>query len=143
MNVVDACAGLKMLTIFVWLCALTIVVAGLEWWENVVIAVSAVPIAIVANALRITTAGMLYGVSPEMAEGFHDSTPAAVLMMGVAIGMILLEMKVLSYVIVQEDLSPAKVPLPTVRPAKNAGFLPRTGTGHANPDPNGDPGPSP
>lgn len=110
MNVVDACAGLKMLTIFVWLAAVVIAVAGLEWWENVVIAVSAIPIAILANTLRITTAGMLYGVSPEWAEKFHDSTPAAVLMMGVAVGFILLEMKLLSYVIVTDEFTPAMVP---------------------------------
>jgi exosortase len=109
MNVVDACAGLKMLTIFVWLCALVIVVAGLEWWENLVIGISAIPIAIMANALRITTAGMLYGVSPQLAEGFHDSTPAALLMMGLAVGFILLEMKLLSYVIVSEESVPATV----------------------------------
>jgi exosortase len=107
MNVVDACAGLKMLTIFVWLCALVIVVAGLEWWENLLIAISAIPIAIMANALRITTAGMLYGVSPQLAEGFHDSTPAALLMMGLAVGFILLEMKLLSFVIVSDTYAPA------------------------------------
>lgn len=115
MNVVDACAGLKMLTIFVWLCALVIVVAGLEWWENAVIAVSAIPIAVMANALRITTAGMLYGVSAEMAEGFHDSAPAALLMMALAVGFILLEMKLLSYVIVKEDFAPAPV-IPKMAP---------------------------
>lgn len=109
MNVVDACAGLKMLTIFIWLCAVVIVVAGLEWWENLVIAVSAIPIAILANTLRITTAGMLYGVSPKWAETFHDSTPAAILMMVVAVAAVLLEMKLLSLVLVTETSAPGKV----------------------------------
>jgi exosortase len=126
MNVVDACAGLKMLTIFVWLCALVIVVAGLEWWENLVIAISAIPIAIMANALRITTAGMLYGVSPALAEGFHDSTPAALLMMGLAVGFILLEMKLLSYVIVSDTYVPATVvpQRPTPGGATKSGVIP-------------------
>jgi exosortase len=129
MNVVDACAGLKMLTIFVWLAAVVIAVAGLEWWENLVIAVSAIPIAILANTLRITTAGMLYGVSPELAEKFHDSTPAAILMMGVAVGFILLEMKLLSYVIVTDEYTPAMVsaagggrPAPAVAGPRAGGF---------------------
>jgi len=114
MNVVDACAGLKMLTIFVWLCALVTVVAGLHWWENIVIAASAVPIAIMANTLRITTAGMLYGVSPTVAEGFHDSVPAALLMMAIAVGFILLEMKILSCLFIQEELTPKSlVPRPS------------------------------
>ena len=110
MNVVDACAGLKMLTIFVWLAAVVIVVGGLNWWENLVIGMSAIPIAIVANAMRITTAGMLYGVSAEVAENFHDSTPAALLMMGLAVGFIMLEIKLLSHVIVSDEFQPAFVP---------------------------------
>ncbi|NCX97235.1 MAG: exosortase/archaeosortase family protein [Planctomycetia bacterium] len=118
MNVVDACAGLKMLTIFVWLAAVVIAVAGLQWWENLVIAISAIPMAILANTLRITAAGMLYAVSPEWAEGFHDSTPAAMLMMGVAVGFILLEIKLLSYVIVTEEYAPAVVP--SAAPARPA-----------------------
>jgi exosortase len=128
MNVVDACAGLKMLTIFVWLAAVVIAVAGLQWWENLLIAISAIPIAILANTLRITTAGMLYSVSPEMAEGFHDSTPAAILMMGVAVGLILLEMKLLSFVIVTDDFTPARVPAPA-----SAGTRPATVTGALRP----------
>jgi exosortase len=120
MNVVDACAGLKMLTIFVWLAAVVIAVAGLQWWENLLIGISAIPIAILANTLRITTAGMLYAVSPEMAEGFHDSTPAAILMMGVAVGFILLEMKLLSYVIVTDEFTPARVPTPSSGGARQA-----------------------
>jgi exosortase len=145
MNVVDACAGLKMLTIFVWLAAVVIAVAGLQWWENLVIAISAIPIAILANTLRITTAGMLYGVSPQMAEGFHDSTPAALLMMGAAIGFILLEMKLLSYVIVTDQFAPARVPA-TVSggPPQTAG--PRPGAFPVIPGanrPGGNPGPAP
>ena len=120
MNVVDACAGLKMLTIFVWLAAVVIAVAGLQWWENLLIGISAIPIAILANTLRITTAGMLYSISPEMAEGFHDSTPAAVLMMGVAVGLMLLEMKLLSYLIVTDEFTPARVPVPSSAGSRTA-----------------------
>jgi exosortase len=125
MNVVDACAGLKMLTIFVWLAAVVIVIGRLEWWENLVIGISAIPIAIISNALRITTAGLLYGVSPDMAEGFHDSTPAAILMMGLAVGLILLEMKILAHLFVNEEAAPTVVT--TARagvPAGNAGVRP-------------------
>jgi exosortase len=128
MNVVDACAGLKMLTIFVWLAAVVIAVAGLPWWENLLIAISAIPMAILANTLRITTAGMLYGVSAEMAEGFHDSTPAAILMMGAAVGFILLEMKLLSYVIVTDDFTPARLPAAAAGGPRPAATGPRPGS---------------
>lgn len=125
MNVVDACAGLKMLTIFIWLAAIIILVSGLEWWENLIVAASAIPIAVVANTLRITTAGVLYHFNDwlkplasaltrmrlleegtTIAETFHDSTPAAVLMMLVAIGLLLAIIRILSHLVVAEELSP-------------------------------------
>jgi exosortase len=125
LGVVDACSGLKMLTIFVWLAVMLMMVGGLEWWENLVIAASAIPIALTCNAFRITVAGILYhfddsleGVSTALAgmgllekghtlaEGFHDSLPAAVLMMLMAVGFLVLEMKILSYLVVVEDTAP-------------------------------------
>jgi len=126
LGVVDACSGLKMLTIFVWLAVMLMMVGGLEWWENLVIAASAIPIALVCNAFRITIAGVLYhfstaleGVSAwlgrigllengqSLAEAFHDSLPAAVLMMVMAVGFLVLEMKILSFLVVTEETAPS------------------------------------
>lgn len=128
LGVVDACSGLKMLTIFVWLAVMLMMVGGLEWWENLVIAASAIPIALTCNAFRITVAGILYhfddsleGVSTSLAgmgllekgqslaEAFHDSLPAAVLMMLMAVGFLVLEMKILSYLVVEEEAGPTLV----------------------------------
>jgi exosortase len=106
LGVVDACSGLKMLTIFVWLAAMLMLVGGLEWWENLVIAASAIPIALVCNAFRITTVGVMYSFNSSLAEGFHDSLPAALLMMLLAVGFLVLEMKVLSFLVVTEDTAP-------------------------------------
>ncbi|MEX0668941.1 MAG: exosortase/archaeosortase family protein [Pirellulales bacterium] len=106
LGVVDACSGLKMLTIFIWLAVMLMLVGGLEWWENVAIAASAIPIALVCNAFRITTVGVMYSFNSSLAEGFHDSLPAAMLMMVMAVGFLVLEMKVLSYLVVTEDTSP-------------------------------------
>lgn len=152
MNVVDACAGLKMLTIFVWLAAMIILVSGLEWWENLILAASAVPIAVAANTLRITTAGVLYHLNAwlqplasalvaagllekdkTIAETFHDSTPAAVLMMVVAIGLLLGIIRILSHLFVSDALVPTALggtvaaPAPvarTARPGRSGGVIP-------------------
>ena len=125
LGVVDACSGL---------------VGGLEWWENLVIAASAIPIALVCNAFRITTVGVMYnfndslkGLSTSLAgmgllekgqslaEAFHDSLPAALLMMLLAVGFLVLEMKILSYLVVTDDLAPSMVAggggIPRMRPA--------------------------
>ena len=109
LGVVDACSGLKMLTIFVWLAAMLMLVGGLEWWENLAIAASAIPIALICNAFRITTVGVMYNYKMSIAEHFHDSTPAAMLMMLMAVGFLVLEMKILSYLVVTDDLAPTMV----------------------------------
>jgi len=128
LGVVDACSGLKMLTIFVWLAAMLMLVGGLQWWENLIIAVFAIPIAIFVNSVRITAAGVLYhfdeALEPlsamltrmelveeghSLAEGFHDSMPAALMMMVLAVGLLVLLMKVLSYLVVSEDFAPTVV----------------------------------
>ncbi|MFM7243925.1 MAG: exosortase/archaeosortase family protein, partial [Planctomycetaceae bacterium] len=54
LGVVDACSGLRMLTIFVWLALMIVLVGDGEWWENLVILSSAIPIALVVNCVRIT-----------------------------------------------------------------------------------------
>jgi exosortase len=155
LGVVDACSGLKMLTIFIWLAAMLMLVGGLEWWENLVIACSAIPIALVCNAFRITIAGILYnyesslaGVSAtlgsvglvkpghSLAEGFHDSLPAALLMMVLAVGFLVLEMKILSVLVVTEDSAPTMIAPTGAAAARVAGPVVR-GPGA------GSPGPSP
>jgi hypothetical protein len=70
------------------------------------IAASAIPIALICNAFRITTVGVMYNYKMSIAEHFHDSTPAAMLMMLLAVGFLVLEMKILSYLVVTEDLTP-------------------------------------
>jgi len=149
LGVVDACSGLKMLTIFVWLAVMLMMVGGLEWWENLVIAASAIPIALVCNGFRITVAGILYHFSKplegfsewlggvgllekgqSLAEAFHDSLPAAVLMMVMAVGFLILEMKILSYLVVEEDSAPSML-APALAGGGLAGGRPAavTGTG--------------
>jgi exosortase/archaeosortase family protein len=108
-------------------------VGGLEWWENAVIAASAIPIALVCNAVRITTVGVMYNFNSSLAEGFHDSLPAALLMMVLAVGLLVLEMKILSWLVVIEDTGPermavpgagavARVSPPSASPGATAGF---------------------
>jgi hypothetical protein len=53
--------------------------------------------------------GVMYNYKMSIAEHFHDSTPAAMLMMLLAVGFLVLEMKILSYLVVTEDLAPTMV----------------------------------
>jgi exosortase len=64
--VADACSGLRMLTVF---CALAVAMVFLierPWWDKFIILLSAVPIALAVNIVRITLTGLLYMlVGPE------------------------------------------------------------------------------
>jgi exosortase/archaeosortase family protein len=97
-----------MLTIFVWLALMIVLVGGGEWWDNVIIAASAIPIALIVNATRITVTGVMYTINPEMAEKiFHDW--AGYFMMPMALGLLFLEQAVLRKMVVTEELVPGTV----------------------------------
>ncbi len=103
LGVVDACSGLRMLTIFIALSVGIVLVGNREWWENLVIVLSAIPIALIVNSIRITVTGLLYQVaSSEIAEMvFHDL--AGWVMMPMALGMLFLEQYLLMHLFIPED----------------------------------------
>ena len=130
LGVVDACSGLRMLTIFVALSVALVMLGERQWWENLVILASAIPIALIVNSIRITVTGLLYQVaSSEVAEMvFHDL--AGWVMMPMALGMLFLLQQILAHIFVAEDtvvkaLAPrrqASEPMPqaAVRPRQPA-----------------------
>ena len=104
LNVVDACAGLRMLTIFVALSVALVLVGGRDWWENAIVIACAVPIALLVNAIRITTAGILHVYAdPKFAESFHESTLAGVQMMVLALVMLFGVQQLLASLMVTEE----------------------------------------
>ena len=108
LNVVDACSGLRMLTIFVALSVALVLLGHREWWENTIVIASAVPIALIVNSIRITVTGVMYTVDADLAEKiFHDW--AGYFMMPLALGMLFLEQQILSWLVVAEDSAPAVV----------------------------------
>lgn len=73
-GVVEACSGLRMLMIFFALATAVAMLSKKALWEKLVIVVSAVPIAIIANVTRITVTGILHQtVGHHIADlVFHD-----------------------------------------------------------------------
>jgi exosortase len=127
LGVVDACSGLRMLTIFIALSVGLVMVGRRSWWENAIILASAIPIALAVNSIRITVTGVLYLVADtEFAERvFHDW--AGLVMMPMAMGMLWAEQYVLSNVFLAEIEGPAVLgrsaaaaPESAVRKAKTA-----------------------
>ena len=107
LGVVDACSGLRMLTIFCALSVGLVMVGRRSWWENAIILASAIPIALAVNSIRITVTGVLYQVADtEFAERvFHDW--AGLVMMPMAMAMLWTEQYILSNVFLAEIEGPA------------------------------------
>jgi exosortase len=118
-GVAEACSGLRMLVIFFALSTAVAMISQRAWWERVLVVLSAVPIALIANITRITVTGMLFEYAgAEIAEKvFHDL--AGWLMMPFGLALLGIESWILSRLFIQED----EVPLAPI-----TGFgLPRGG----------------
>lgn len=113
MNVVDACSGLRMLTILLALAvAMVMVLSNRPWWERLAVLLSAGPVALLVNVIRITITGLMYNmnVSSEIANKFfHDF--AGYIMMPMALGLLYLEVTILSKLVIETDDRPNQVGL--------------------------------
>jgi exosortase len=98
MGVVEACSGLRMTTIFLALSAAIVLMAHRTWWENLIILLSAVPIALTVNVIRITVTGILYLVAtPEFADVVFHKWLAPYVMTLLALALLWLELAILSH----------------------------------------------
>lgn len=95
-GVVEACSGLRMLNVFIAMCCGAAILLDRPFWERCLIVLSALPIGVAANILRISVTGVLFETAgPEWAERvFHDM--AGLLMMPLAILMLGIELYLLS-----------------------------------------------
>lgn len=108
LGVVDACSGLRMLTIFVALTVGWVLVDRTAWWERLAIVASAVPIALAVNVVRITATGMMVTVNEDLAERvFHDW--AGYVMMPVAVGLLVAVRWLVAAAVVEEQAAPVPV----------------------------------
>jgi exosortase len=109
-NIVEACSGLSMLMVFIALSTAMALIVSRPLVDRIILLVSAVPIAVTANILRVTITGILYETtSSAMAHTFfHDV--AGWLMMPLALGLLWLELKILDRVFVPQTRSISATP---------------------------------
>jgi exosortase len=100
LQIAPACSGLGMLLVFFTVSTAMVLVIERDWIDKSVILLSAIPIAIIANIVRITLTGILYhfAQSDLAKKFFHDW--AGYLMMCVALGILWLELKIMSHLLV-------------------------------------------
>jgi exosortase len=104
MEVAEACSGMRMLTIFCAMSVAMVFFIDRPWWDKLVILLSAVPIALIANITRITLTGLLFLALPDrewIHQIIHDG--AGYFMMFIGLGILWLEMQILSRLSVPEE----------------------------------------
>ncbi|HEY1203506.1 MAG: exosortase/archaeosortase family protein [Bryobacteraceae bacterium] len=83
LSVVEACSGIRSLLTLSFLSVVYAYFFDKKVWMRAVLLAAIVPIAIVANACRVTVSGLLGQVNPELAEGlFHEAAGALIFMFG-------------------------------------------------------------
>ncbi len=116
-GVAEACSGLRMLMSSAALAFGLAFMINRPLWERALIVLSAVPIAIITNVIRIVVTGICYEyLSAETAEHFfHDL--AGYFMMPIALGLLWLEMEILSRLTIERSASPTLLG-PVAKPAR-------------------------
>ncbi|HEV3204940.1 MAG TPA: exosortase/archaeosortase family protein [Gemmataceae bacterium] len=111
LGIVEACSGLRMLVVFFALSTAVALVIRRPLWEKILILVSAIPIALFVNIIRITVTGILHDtVGSEIANAvFHDL--AGWLMMPLALVFLGIELTILKYLLLEPVGSPSPMTL--------------------------------
>jgi exosortase len=81
LSVVEACSGIRSLLSLSFLSLVYAWFFDRKVWMRPVLLIATVPIAIVANASRVTATGLLGEIKPELAEGFFHTASGWVIFM--------------------------------------------------------------
>jgi exosortase len=103
LQVAPACSGMGMLMIFFALSCAIALVSRRDWIDKLVIVVSALPIAIVSNILRIFLTAVLFEFSTTQVAHAAFHKYAGWLMMVVALALLWLELKILDNLFIMTE----------------------------------------
>jgi exosortase len=105
LQVAEACAGLRMLTIFGAMTVALVMIIERPWWDKLVILLSWIPIALISNMIRIVTTALLFMAFGQdtkwVNQIIHDWAGFA--MMPIGLGLLWLELTVLSRLTIPLD----------------------------------------
>ena len=129
LGVAEACSGLGMLMTFFALATALAMIVNAPLHDRLILIASAIPIAVLANVIRITATGVAYYLggkdSPLARMIYHDL--AGWLMMPTALGLLWLELSFLARLFVAEPEA-APLPLLMAKPKTLALKLPKETT---------------
>ncbi len=113
LQIAPACSGMGMLLIFFALSTAIVVVIKRPWIDKLIVLLSAIPIAVLANIARITTTALLFELAGYLENDwlklkaqvlFHDG--AGYLMMLVALALLLVELWILDRLFIPVEAKP-------------------------------------
>ena len=108
-EVAEACRGLSMLLSFgALITAMVILNNTRPLWERIVLVLSIIPIALRCNIIRISITAVAYGYYDRPVKEVHDY--AGYGMMALALGIVLVEMKIMSWLVIEERGDVAATP---------------------------------
>lgn len=117
LEVAQACSGLRMLLSFLTLITAAAILVQRPLWDRIILLMSAIPIALVSNILRITTTALCYNfwgtdelTIPLLGYKLPHDWAGYYLMMPIGLLLVWVELKLLSWLVVEE---PERVVLPT------------------------------
>ncbi|HTU91277.1 MAG TPA: exosortase/archaeosortase family protein [Gemmataceae bacterium] len=115
LNVVEACSGLRMLVVFIALSAAMALLTRRPLLDKLILLISAIPIAVMSNILRITATGILHETTSSETANlfFHDL--GGWLMMPLGLLFLAVEVKLLSHLFIDPPPAP---PRPVRDPAR-------------------------
>jgi exosortase len=107
LGIVEACSGLRMLVVFYALSTAVALLIRKPLWEKLLLACSALPIALASNVLRIVITGLCYEVFGDHFGGafFHDL--AGWLMMPLGLIFLGIEMWILGTLLIERSSNEA------------------------------------
>lgn len=96
MFVAEACSGMRQLTGFLALTAAVAYLSGKPLWYRLILVLSAIPVAMIANIARVIVTGLImYYINPEYAKGAWHTVEGMALMVG-GLALLQLEMIILN-----------------------------------------------
>ena len=103
LEVARACNGLSMMLSFVTLITAVVILVKMPRWERVLLLLSAIPIALVSNIIRITITALVYHFIGHTWGELLAHRPAGWLMMPMALVLVWLELKLWSWLFVEVE----------------------------------------
>lgn len=108
LNVAEQCSGMRMVVAFVALGTAVALIACRKWWRRIVVVLSAIPVAIFLNVVRVAVLGIVTLFDPKLAQGAAHTLIGTILLIP-GLGLFLLIVWILNRIVVDTGSTEGRV----------------------------------